>query len=213
MISLPPRAQLSNNPLRNLENGHETTPPVQVCHRHSQRGCFISVPSAIPERAAAIEPSAESFAPAERKSSHRPSLYSTESPLSGSTLCPTPQSAPREYENGYFKDALLKEPEDDTSFEETLDPASYTVETIQPEDDAGRVALWKRRVYRLSPLTTIISIIAYFLYYTYRIHCTLDAQRVFNQVYVMAWIFITAEGCVACKCSCIPPISTFIAKK
>lgn len=95
---------------------------------------------------------------------------------------------------------MFKESESVTSFDKRLDPASYTVETIQLEDDAGQIPQWKRRLYRLSPFTTLISRVAYFLY-TYRIHCTLDAQLVFNKVYVMAWIFISAEGCVACKYS------------
>jgi hypothetical protein len=85
------------------------------------------------------------------------------------------------------------------SFETRHEPATYTIETLHENDDVDLLLPWKRRLYRFSPLFTFLAVGAYFLYYGYRIHCTVYAQRSYHKVYVMAWLFIAAEGCVACK--------------
>lgn len=85
------------------------------------------------------------------------------------------------------------------SFQKQLDPASYTIETLDEHDDAELLSPWKRKLYRLSPLFTLLAVSAYFLYYGYRIHCTVYAQRAYHKTYIMAWLFIAAEGCVACE--------------
>lgn len=198
MIPVPPRAKLSNP-----ENGDETISPTQHDILCNHRINLLPTPPVTSQSssptASLIEPT-NCSSPNVETSPKRPFLYSTDSPMSGSTLCPTPQSPQEGYENKELEDILFKNSQGVTSFEKTLDRASYTVDTLLPIDDAGRIAPWKRRLYRLSPFTTLISMVVYFSYYTYRIHCTLDAQRVFNQVYIMAWVFICAEGCVACEC-------------
>lgn len=134
-----------------------------------------------------------------RRSSDTSSTYSVS--LDGQTACPTPQPELdlTEFTKYAEEDSLRKVTPGVNSFEKKLDPASYTVETVHKHDDVELLSSWKRRLYRLSPLFTLLAVGAYFLYYAYRIHCTIIAQRAYHKTYVMAWLFIAAEGCVACK--------------
>lgn len=134
-----------------------------------------------------------------RRSSSSSSAYSVS--LDGQTACPTPQPELdlTEFTRYGEKDSLQKVPLSVTSFEKKLDPESYILETLHKHDDVEFLPLWKRRLYRLSPLFTFLAVGAYFLYYAYRIHCTIIAQQAYHKVYIMAWLFIAAEGCVACK--------------
>lgn len=86
-----------------------------------------------------------------------------------------------------------------TSFHLPHDPKLYRVETIDEHDDVELLSPFKRSMYRLSPLFTLLAVGSYFLYYSYRIHCTIVSQEAYSKTYVMAWLFIAAEGCVACK--------------
>lgn len=195
MITLPPRAQLGK------DNGGDTIPSSQLASASSSQSVSLATPLAIPQSAPLLTHSTDSFPRgANLQSTARPSLYSN-SPFSGSTLCPTPVSVRSEYEDkNAFEDIHFKKKGSVTSFGKKLDPASYSVETLQQNDDAGLIPTWKRHLYRLSPFTTFAAMVSYFSYYIYRIHCTLDAQRLFHQTYIMAWVFICAEGCVACEC-------------
>lgn len=93
------------------------------------------------------------------------------------------------------------------TFEEKHENASYRIETLNVNDDVDLLVPWKRTMYRLSPLFTLLAVVAYFFYYAYRIHCTVYAQRAYNKVYIMAWLFIAAEGAVACMFCFLPSIS------
>ncbi|KAF8847932.1 hypothetical protein BDZ45DRAFT_778103 [Acephala macrosclerotiorum] len=84
------------------------------------------------------------------------------------------------------------------SFFKKFEPESYSIETVNKNDDVEFLPPWKRRMYRLSPLFTFLAVGSYFLYYVYRIHCTVVAQKTYHKTYIMAWLFIAAEGCVAC---------------
>lgn len=132
-----------------------------------------------------------------RRSSSSSSRYSVS--LDGQTACPTPELDLADFKTHGEKDALQKIPLSVTSFDRKLDPDSYIIETLHKHDDIEFLPTWKRRFYRLSPLFTFLAVGAYFLYYAYRIHCTIIAQRAYHKVYIMAWLFIAAEGCVACK--------------
>ena len=136
-----------------------------------------------------------------RRASSSSSIYSVSS--DGQTACPTPRPELdlTDFTRYGEEDSLRKVPLGLNSFERKLNPASYTIETLHKHDDVELLSLWKRRLYRLSPLFTFLAVGAYFLYYSYRIHCTIIAQRAYHKVYVMAWLFIAAEGCVACKSS------------
>lgn len=87
-----------------------------------------------------------------------------------------------------------------TSFQIQYDPKDYSIETIHKHDDQEFLPPFKRLLYRFSPLFTLLAVAAYFTYYAYRIICTIDSQKAYSKTYVMAWLFISAEGCVACKC-------------
>lgn len=138
-----------------------------------------------------------------RRSSSSSSTYSES--WDGQTACPTPQPEldltdfTRYRERDGEKNYLRKIPLSVTSFEKKLDPDTYIIETLHKHDDVEFLPLWKRRLYRLSPLFTFLAVGAYFLYYAYRIHCTVVAQRAYHKIYIMAWLFIAAEGCVACR--------------
>lgn len=88
-----------------------------------------------------------------------------------------------------------------TSFQTNFDPKTYSIETLHKHDDEVFLPPWKRLLYRFSPLFTLMAVGAYFTYYAYRIICTVDSQKAYGKTYVMAWLFIAAEGCVACKSS------------
>jgi hypothetical protein len=124
------------------------------------------------------------------------SLTSEYDDYDGSTACPTPN--PERVLSGGDDSDSEKKSKSVFSFKKSIDPASYTVETLHQHDDADLLTPWKRKFYRLSPLFTFLAVGAYFLYYGYRIHCTVYAQRAYHKTYVMAWLFIAAEGCVAC---------------
>lgn len=142
-----------------------------------------------------------------RPQTPRPAFSRNESTVSfssygGSTECPTPISPidanlENEFRRNTDSISLYKQAYNN-SFIRTYDPATYTIETLNKNDDVDLLSPWKRRLYRLSPLFTFLAVGAYFTYYAYRIHRTVYAQRSYHKVYIMAWLFIAAEGCVAC---------------
>ena len=139
------------------------------------------------------------FLPRLSSSSSTYSAYSAS--LDGQTACSTPQPELdlTDFTRYGEEDSTREIPLSVTTFEKKLDPDSYIIETLHKHDDIEFLPGWKRTIYKLSPLFTFLAIGAYFLYYAYRIHCTVVAQRAYHKIYVMAWIFIAAEGCVACK--------------
>ncbi|KAH6662095.1 nucleotide-diphospho-sugar transferase [Halenospora varia] len=124
------------------------------------------------------------------------SFASSQSTLLGVNGYPSPN--PEKYlENDNYSTYTTKSRHTNT-FEKRHDEKSYTIETIATHDDVEFLPPWKRNLYRLSPIFTFLAVAAYFTYYAYRIHCTVYAQRAYHKIYVMAWLFIAAEGCVAC---------------
>lgn len=129
------------------------------------------------------------------------SVSSFASAYDGDTMCQTPIG-----EKGYLEDGDLAKARLNTfhstqsinSFEKHIDPSTYSIETLHKHDDEIFLPPWKRFLYRLSPVFTFLATCAYFLYYSYRIHCTRVAQQAYGKVYIMAWLFVAAEGCVAC---------------
>ncbi|KAF2085970.1 glycosyltransferase family 2 protein [Saccharata proteae CBS 121410] len=117
--------------------------------------------------------------------------------INGTTACPTP--AP--YEEDY--DEIKKNPFDsdqvtvNSSFHQRFVESSYNVETLAKHDDIDLLPQWKRYLHKLSPLFTFLAVGAYFLYFSFRIYCTIMAQEAYDKVYAMAWVFIGAEACVA----------------
>lgn len=130
------------------------------------------------------------------------STSSLTSDFDGATIVPTP-NAEKAFEKPWVEGELSSSKFNrlngsTNSFFQKFEPESYHIETIDKNDDADLLKPWKRKLYRLSPVFTFLACASYFLYYAYRIHCTIVAQAAFGKVYVMAWLFIAAEGAVAC---------------
>lgn len=129
--------------------------------------------------------------------SSRRSSFSTD--YDGATACPTPMQGKTIMEDEIFSITKSHFRTSVNSFETQIDPTSYTVATLDRHDDVELLSPWNRRLYRLSPVFTFLAVSAYFIYYAYRIHCTILAQSKYHKTYIMAWLFIAAEGCVACE--------------
>ena len=108
----------------------------------------------------------------------------------------SPQDTPELSEISNSKETLRVEP-------------SYAVEKLEAKDNAGYVATWRERLHQLLPVTSVAAMAAYFLYVTYRITCTVTAQRVHHTVYPVAWTFLCIEFGVACERPDIPRIRRF----
>lgn len=133
---------------------------------------------------------------------HNSSTSSLTSDFDGATIVQTPnpeKSFDKPWVEGELSANKFKKFNGSTnSFFKNFEPASYSIETLNKHDDVDLLVPWKRRMYRLSPFFTFLACGSYFLYYAYRIHCTIVAQQSYQKTYVMAWLFIAAEGCVAC---------------
>ena len=75
----------------------------------------------------------------------------------------------------------------------------HIIEKYEDHDDAGHIKVWRERLHKLLPVTTLASIVAYGLYFAYRIICTVNLQRVDQTIYPVAWVFITIELGVICE--------------
>lgn len=133
---------------------------------------------------------------------HNSSSSSITSDFDGTTICQTPnpeKAFEKPWVEGELSANKFKKFNSSTnSFFKNFEPSSYSIETLNKNDDVDLLSPWRRRLYRLSPLFTFLACGSYFLYYAYRIHCTVVAQQSYHKIYVMAWLFIAAEGCVAC---------------
>ena len=86
-----------------------------------------------------------------------------------------------------------------SSLKESNVQTPHAIEKYEDHDDAGHIATWRDRLHKLVPLTSLASIVAYGVYFTFRIICTVDTQRVAQTVYPVAWIFIAIELGVTCE--------------
>ena len=86
-----------------------------------------------------------------------------------------------------------------SEFEIVYDDSDYQVEKLHEFDDFDRQPVWKRRLYRLSPLFSFLALGSYYLYFAHRVLYTVEAQHKYDKVYIMAWLFICAEALVAGK--------------
>jgi hypothetical protein len=86
-----------------------------------------------------------------------------------------------------------------STFEIKYTENTYAIEKLHERDDYELLPKWKRWLARLVPITTMLSVGSYYLYFPYRIYCTKVSSDQYNKTYVMAWFFIVAESLVACK--------------
>ncbi len=70
--------------------------------------------------------------------------------------------------------------------EQLCEELEYAIEKLEDKDNAGYVATWKNRLHQLLPLTSVSSIAAYWLYASFRVRCTVAAQRASHVMYPMA---------------------------
>lgn len=75
----------------------------------------------------------------------------------------------------------------------------YAIEKLHERDDHELLPKWKRWLAKLVPMTTILSVGSYYLYFPYRIYCTRESSIKYNETYILAWFFIVAEALVARK--------------
>lgn len=80
------------------------------------------------------------------------------------------------------------------------------VEKLHDQDDIEHMPRWKHIIYRLHPLSSIISLAAYWTYLVLRIKFTLHAQYMAHEIFYMAWLFLAVEMGVACRPSRYPPL-------
>ena len=86
-----------------------------------------------------------------------------------------------------------------TTFEVKYSDGTYVIEKLHDYDDYELMPNWKRWLSRLSPLTTLLAVGSYYLYFPYRIYCTRASSVKWHKTYVLAWFFIVAEALVARK--------------
>lgn len=79
--------------------------------------------------------------------------------------------------------------------------SKYAIERLHERDDYELLPRWKRLAAKLVPITTMLSVGSYYLYFPYRIYCTRESSIKYNKTYILAWFFIVAEALVACKSS------------
>jgi hypothetical protein len=77
------------------------------------------------------------------------------------------------------------------------DPDDFVIQRVAAYDDIDHMSRWKVWVYRTAPLWVLLSLVFYWLYFALRVRFTLAAQASTHQIFVLAWIFITVESCVA----------------
>ncbi|KAK8220206.1 nucleotide-diphospho-sugar transferase [Phyllosticta capitalensis] len=130
--------------------------------------------------------------------------YST---INGTTACPTPTpygedddlSSIEAIKKGqYEKNPFDSDSEAQNTFAVRFEDSQYQTEKLHKHDDIDLMPRWKRAINHFTPITTIMAVGAYYLYFAFRIYCTIMAQKKYDKVYVMAWVFIAAEACVSC---------------
>lgn len=79
----------------------------------------------------------------------------------------------------------------------------YSIQKLHDTDSEGLVAAWKRKIYKLSPFSTMVSILSSLAFYSYRIFCIVEAQRIYHKPYIVAWVFVFTEACLLCESNCL----------
>lgn len=72
------------------------------------------------------------------------------------------------------------------------------VQRLNIKDDVDLMPTWNRRVNRMTPFSSMMAVVSYWIYFGFRIRYTIDAQQAAHQIFVYAWIFIAVEMGVAC---------------
>lgn len=86
-----------------------------------------------------------------------------------------------------------------TTFDNKLETSSYLVQKLHQRDDHEQLTPFRRFLSRLTPIFTLLSIAAYINYFFWRIKATRDEERKDHKIYLLAWLFISAEAMIASK--------------
>ncbi|KAJ9611704.1 hypothetical protein H2200_004888 [Cladophialophora chaetospira] len=78
-------------------------------------------------------------------------------------------------------------------FKDKHSSSSYVVERLADVDDLETRPPLVKAIHKTMPFVTCTALTASFVYFGFRIYCTLDAQRAYQKIYPMAWVFIIAE--------------------
>jgi hypothetical protein len=71
------------------------------------------------------------------------------------------------------------------------------VVTLNSKDDHDHMPQWKRTLFLCAPFLCILTLVAYWTYFTLRIIFVLSSQRQTGKTFPMAWVFIGTEIAVA----------------
>jgi len=97
-----------------------------------------------------------------------------------------------------FNEEIVSSP-DFSDNEGKAEASLYNIEKIHDNDSEGLVASWKLAIYRLSPYTTLFSVLSSVSFYAFRIFCVVQAQRKYQKPYIVAWVFVFTEACLLCE--------------
>ncbi|KAI3557812.1 glycosyltransferase family 2 [Colletotrichum abscissum] len=74
---------------------------------------------------------------------------------------------------------------------------SDQIARLHKRDDSDIWGGWKRHVFRMVPILTILATGMYLVYLALRIYCVISAQQLAKEIYAQAWVFIAVEITVA----------------
>ncbi|KAK1450677.1 glycosyltransferase family 2 [Colletotrichum cuscutae] len=74
---------------------------------------------------------------------------------------------------------------------------SDQIARLHKRDDSDIWGGWKRHVFRMVPILTILATGMYLVYLGLRIYCVISAQQLAKEIYAQAWVFIAVEVAVA----------------
>lgn len=74
---------------------------------------------------------------------------------------------------------------------------SDQIARLHKRDDSDIWGGWKRHVFRMVPILTVLATGMYLVYLALRIYCVISAQQLAKEIYAQAWVFIAVEVAVA----------------
>jgi hypothetical protein len=75
----------------------------------------------------------------------------------------------------------------------------YMIDVVHDRDDIDHLTGWKEKLYNFSPAFSILSLMAFYCYFAFRIKFTRAAQAATSETFITAWLFIFAEAIIACE--------------
>lgn len=104
---------------------------------------------------------------------------------------PTPRTPPANRDYTQASDVGSWQSSSNNSYSKHED--LYLIEKVHDVDDVNFNHAWKRRLHKLTPFLSCLSVLAYSAYLTARIYCTRNAEIVAHKKFLMAWVFVAVE--------------------